>query len=118
MTTNKRRGASAVVVALIGVLALFAGPAGGQTDSGGALAVDGSVASGTAFAENDSTASGDSSAVDGSTASGCATAVDHSTASGAPPCPADDGDEVDKKDKDKPAPPAKASTPRRVRLTG
>ena len=67
--------------------------------SGGAVAIDGSVASGDAFAAHGSTASGDATAVRGSVASGCSTAIRKSTASG-DECP-EDRDKDRDKDKDK-----------------
>ena len=101
-----RTSLGVLLAGLAGVTILLAGPAGAQTtrqttgqSSGGALAVNDSVASGTCVATNDSTCSGsgraddDSTssgsavAVDGSVSSGCATAINDSTASGAP-CPA------------------------------
>ena len=100
MARSTRRGSALLGSLLAGVAGatfLLAGPAGAQT-SGGAIAVNDSVASGTCVATDDSTCSGsgratdDSTssgsavAVDGSTSSGCATAINDSTASGAP-CP-------------------------------
>jgi len=83
---TRRAGACLLALgSVVAVLTLLAGPAGAQT-SGGAVAVDGSVASGVAHAARDSTASGESTATDGSTASGCSTADNHSTASGDGTC--------------------------------
>ena len=83
---TRRAGACLLALgSLVAVLTLLAGPAGAQT-SGGAVAVDGSVASGEAHAARNSTASGESTATDGSTASGCSTADNHSTASGDGTC--------------------------------
>ncbi len=81
---RETRRAGACLLALgsvVAMLTLLAGPAGAQT-SGGAVAVDGSVASGEAHAARGSTASGESTATDGSVASGCSFADNHSTASG------------------------------------
>lgn len=78
---TRRAGACLLLLgSVVAVLTLLAGPAGAQ--SGGAVAVDGSVASGEAHAARDSTASGESTATDGSTASGCSLADNESTASG------------------------------------
>ncbi len=106
MTRDTRR-AGAFLAALGGVvmiMTLLAGPAGAQT-SGGAVAIDGSVASGQAHAHDDSTASGHSKAVGGSTASGCSTATDESTTSGDDKCA-------------RHAAPRPAPTPGRLALTG
>jgi hypothetical protein len=97
--SNRRASAllGSLLAGIAGATFLLAGPAGAQT-SGGATAVNDSVASGACVATNDSTcsgsgrATGDSTssgsavAVDGSTSSGCASAVNDSTASGGP-CP-------------------------------
>lgn len=87
MSKNRRASTPilAVLVGLVGALALLVGPAHALT-SGDAHADDTSVASGSAIAENGSTASGDAVARDGSVASGCSTAIDDSTASGATNC--------------------------------
>jgi hypothetical protein len=85
---RETRRAGACLLALgsvVALLTLLAGPAGAQT-SGGAVAVDGSVASGEAHAARGSTASGESTATDGSVASGCSFADNYSTASGDDSC--------------------------------
>lgn len=83
---TRRAGACLLALSsVVAMLTLLAGPAGAQT-SGGAVAVDGSVASGSAHAARESTASGESTATDGSTASGCSTADNESTASGDGTC--------------------------------
>ena len=69
--------------------------------SGGAVAVDGSVASGEAHAARGSTASGDATAVRGSVASGCSLAINKSTASGDDHCDRDKHDFDKDKDKGK-----------------
>ena len=131
MTRDTRR-AGAFLVALGGVvalLALWASPAAADGHhhhgpvSGGAVAIDGSVASGSAHAADDSTASGDATAVDGSVASGCSTAIDDSTASGDGKC---DRKHVKHDDKDHHAKPKAAvaaakpaaATSARLALTG
>ncbi len=110
-TRTRATGATALIAlgSLAVTLLLLASPAGAATsqESGGSVAVNGSVSSGTCLAVDNSTcsgsgaavgdsvSSGDAVAVNGSTASGCSFAADVSTASGgacaapvpAPPAP-------------------------------
>jgi hypothetical protein len=94
--TEQARGRGVLVLAfaaVLGLVALLAGPAGAQTSgtstatggsvsSGSADATGGSVSSGEANASGGSTASGEATASGGSVASGCSTASNNSTASG------------------------------------
>ncbi len=97
-TRTRATGATALIAlgSLAVTLLLLASPAGAATsqESGGSVAVNGSVSSGTCLAVDNSTcsgsgaavgdsvSSGDAVAVNGSTASGCSFAADVSTASG------------------------------------